>query len=90
MVTNRIIGTMVFALMLAACGKSSEPTKTAEQQKTEKDAASKAVRDNPVYGDQFKAMDKAKASTEEAVKKSEDAMKKAEQAEQPERKSSYP
>lgn len=72
---------IVAALMaLAGCGKKEEVRQTPEQAKAEKDAATKAVRDNPVYGDQFKAMDKAKATADEASKKAEDALKKAEEA----------
>ena len=68
----------VVMVALAACGKPADPTKTAEQQKAEKDAATKATRENPVYGDQLKAMDKAKAVTEEANKKREEAVPLAE------------
>lgn len=64
----------VVMIALAACGKPSEAPKTVEQQKAEKDAATKATRENPVYGDQLKAMDKAKAVTEEANKKREEAV----------------
>jgi len=35
------------------------------------------VRENPVYGDQVKAMDKAKAVTDDANKAVEDKLKKA-------------
>ncbi|MBL8525438.1 MAG: hypothetical protein JNN20_17300 [Betaproteobacteria bacterium] len=61
-------------IALAACGKPAEAPKTAEQQKAEKDAATKATRENPVYGDQLKAMDKAKTTVEEANKKREEAV----------------
>ncbi len=75
---------MLIALMVAACGKAAEtPVKTGAQQKAEKDAATKAVRDNPVYGEQFKSLDKAKASAaaaEDAAKKTEDAIKKMDEA----------
>jgi hypothetical protein len=67
-------------ITLAGCGKKEEARQTPEQTKAEKDAATKAVRDNPVYGDQFNAMDKAKATADEASKKAEDALKKAEEA----------
>ena len=84
MVTARFLAAMLIALMVAGCGKAAEtPVKTGEQRKTEKDAATKAVRDNPVYGEQFKSLDKAKASAaavEDAAKKTEDAIKKMDEA----------
>ena len=54
-------------LSMAACSKkATEPAKTATQINAEKGAAEKAaaekmVRDNPVYGEQIKALDQAKA-----------------------------
>lgn len=79
MVTMRILAVLFVALTLAACGKKADaPVKSTEQAKSEKDAATKAVRDNPVYGDQFKALDKAKATaaeSEEAAKKTGEALK---------------
>ena len=87
MVNLRIIVTLIvpvavavaMVVALGACGKKAEvPTKTAEQEKTERDAATKTVRDNPVYGDQFKALDKAKATAAEAEaasKKTEETLK---------------
>lgn len=79
MVVMRLLLVLIVAMTLGACGKKTDvPTKTAEQEKSEKDAATKAVRDNPVYGDQFKALDKAKATAaaaDEAAKKTEDALK---------------
>ncbi len=74
MVNIRIVLAVTTAAALAACGKPTDPPKTAEQQKAEKDAAIKTTRENPVYGDQLKAMDKAKAATEEAAKKREEAV----------------
>ena len=80
MVTMRWLIVLLMAFTVSACGKKADaPTKTAEQEKAEKDAATKAVRDNPVYGDQFKAMDKAKATADESAKRTEDAVKKAEE-----------
>jgi hypothetical protein len=80
MVAKRIIWLIVAAITLSACGKKPEaPAKSAEQAKAEKDAATQAVRDNPVYGEQFKALDKAKetaAAADEAGKKTADALKK--------------
>jgi Na+-translocating ferredoxin:NAD+ oxidoreductase RnfG subunit len=55
----KILFAAVATIVLAACNKT-EPAKTGEQQKAEKAAAEKMVRDNPVYGDQIKALDKAK------------------------------
>ncbi|MBL0122672.1 MAG: hypothetical protein IPP88_08025 [Betaproteobacteria bacterium] len=79
MVAMRILAVLILAMTFAACGKKIEaPAKTTEQTQAEKDAATKAVRDNPVYGDQFKALDKAKATaaaSDEAAKKTEDALK---------------
>ena len=67
---------------LVACGKKAEaPVKTSEQVKAEQDAATKATRENAVYGEQLKALDKAKetaAAAEAAAKKTEDALKAAE------------
>jgi hypothetical protein len=57
----------------AACGKKDEPPPSVEKAKAEKEAATKAVRDNPVVGEQFKALDKAKATADAAGKKREDA-----------------
>ena len=80
MVMLRILAVLILAMTITACGKKAEaPVKTAEQEKAEKDAATKAVRDNPVYGDQFKALDKAKATAaaaDEASKKTEETLKK--------------
>jgi ABC-type glycerol-3-phosphate transport system substrate-binding protein len=72
--TSILLSAVAVSLTLAACGKPADPPKTAEQQKAEKDAATKTTRENPVYGDQLKAMDKAKAATEEANKKREEAV----------------
>ena len=63
-----------------SCSKK-DPPKTAEQQKTEFDQAAKATRENTVWGDQVKALDKAKdtaAAAAETTKKTDDALKKAE------------
>ena len=90
MVTNAVRMTMVVMMLatlltasLSACGKKADtPVKTNEQVKAEQDAATKATRENAVYGEQLKALDKAKATaaaTEDAAKKTEDALKKAEE-----------
>lgn len=48
-------------LTMAACSKKAEDKpKAAEQIQAEKATAEKMVRDNPVYGEQIKALDKAK------------------------------
>ena len=84
MVTMRLLAVMIVAIALGGCGKKTDvPGKTAEQAKAEKDAAAKAVRDNPVYGEQFKSLDKAKATAaaaEEAAKKTTDELKKLDEA----------
>lgn len=80
MVKNRLLVVSFATLLLISCGKK-EQVKTAEQLKIEQDQAAKATRDNPVWGDQVKALDKAKdaaAAAAEATKKVDDALKKAE------------
>lgn len=74
MVRNRMIVALFTALLLVSCSKK-EPVKTAEEQKAELDKAAKTTRDNTVWGDQVKAMDKAKAVTEEANKAQEEKLK---------------
>lgn len=76
-----ITAALAALLALGACGKNDSAPQTAEQAKAAQDATAKAVRDNPVYGDQVKAMDKAKAAaaaTGEATKKVDDATKEPE------------
>lgn len=80
MVNIRFAVAVIAALALISCSKK-EPVKTAEQVKIEQDQAAKATRDNPVWGAQVKALDKAKdtaAAAAEATKKVDDALKKAE------------
>ena len=80
MVKTRLLVALFTALLLISCSKK-EPVKTAEQLKIEQDQAAKATRDNPVWGEQVKALDKAKdtaAAAAEATKKVDDALKKAE------------
>lgn len=74
MVKNRLIVTLFTALLLVSCSKK-EPVKTAEEQNAELDKAAKITRDNPVYGDQVKALDKAKAVVEKAEKTQEEKLK---------------
>ena len=76
MVNARIVVTLFTALLLVSCSKK-EPVKTADEQKAELDKAAKTTRDNTVWGDQVKAMDKAKAVTEEANKAQEEKLKGA-------------
>ena len=80
MVKTRITAAVITALLLISCSKK-EPAKTAEQQKAELDQAAKTTRENPVWGDQLKVLDKANdaaAAAAEATKKTDDALKKAE------------
>ena len=79
MVKTRIVIALLAALLLISCSKK-EPVKTVEQQKMEADQAAKVTRENTVWGDQVKALDKAKdtaAAAADATKKTEDALKKA-------------
>ncbi len=79
MVKTRIVIALLAALLLISCSKK-EPVKTAEQQKMEMDQAAKTTRENTVWGDQVKALDKAKdtaAAAADATKKTDDALKKA-------------
>lgn len=74
MVKICLVASLFIALLLPGCGKQ-EPAKTAEQQKAEQDKAAKTTRDNPVWGAQVKAADKAKADTEKAVQTVEEKLK---------------
>ena len=74
MVKIRLIVALFAALLLISCGKK-EPVKTAEQQKAELDAANKATRENPVWGEQVKALDKAKAAAEKVPQTVEEKLK---------------
>ena len=76
MVKNGIVVAVFAAILLVSCSKK-EPVKTAEQQKIELDAAAKSTRDNPVWGEQVKSIDKAKAVTEKAVETAEEKLKEA-------------
>ena len=79
MVKTRVVVILFAALLLVSCSKK-EPVKTAEQQKVEMDQSAKASRENPVWGDQLKVLDKAKdtaAAAADATKKTDDALKKA-------------
>ena len=74
MVKSRVVVTLFVAVLLVSCSKK-EPVKTAEQQKKELDAAARTTRDNPVWGEQVKSIDKAKAVTEKAVQTAEEKLK---------------
>ena len=74
MVKNCIVVAIFAAVLLVSCSKK-EPVKTAEQQKKELDDAAKTTRDNPVWGEQVKSIDKAKAVTEKAVQTAEEKLK---------------
>ena len=78
MVKNRaiVVVALFAALLMVSCSKK-EPVKTAEEQKAEFDKAAKATRENTVFGEQVKAMDKAKAVTEKANELQEEKMKQA-------------
>ncbi len=77
---NRLLLLIVLALCVAACGKTAEPTeKSAGQLKSEREASAAKARESPVFGDQLKAMDKAKAMADEAAKVADDRLKKADQ-----------
>ena len=74
MVNTRLFVALIAVVFLVACSKK-EPVKSAEQQKAELDQAAKATRENPVWGEQVKSMDKAKAVTEKAVQTQEEKLK---------------
>ena len=78
MVKNHaIVVVALFATFLLVSCNKKEPVKTAEEQKAEFDKAAKATRENAVFGEQVKAMDKAKAVTEKANELQEEKMKQA-------------
>lgn len=77
---KQILFGLLVALSVAACGKKAETvTKTAEQAKAEQAASAAKARESVVYGDQLKAMDKAKSTAEDAVKATEEKLKQATQ-----------
>ena len=75
MVKTRIVVALFTCCLLISCGKK-EPVKTAEQEKAEQDKAAKTTRDNPVWGEQVKAIDKAKKETEKATQTAEEKLLK--------------
>ena len=76
MVKTRVvaIAALLATFLLLSCSKK-EPVKTAEEQKAEFDKAAKATRENALWGEQVKAIDKAKAVTEKAVQTQEEKLK---------------
>jgi PBP1b-binding outer membrane lipoprotein LpoB len=74
MVKSHLIVALFATLLIVSCSKK-EPVKTAEQQKAELDAAAKTTRENPVWGEQVKAMDKAKAVAEKMPQIAEEKLK---------------
>ena len=77
---SRIAIAVVAVLALAACGKkeAAQP-KTEAQVKSERDAATKGSRENAVWGEPLKQMDKAKDLGKDMNKMAEDQVKKAEE-----------
>jgi uncharacterized protein HemX len=82
--TTGTLQTMKIALLVLAlsaavgmtgCSKK-EPVKTADEIKAEKEAATKASRQNTVYGNQLQTHDKAKDLADQANKQAEEAKKK--------------
>lgn len=77
---NKLIFSLAIALSVAACGKKTEIVPpTAEQAKAEQATAAAKSRESVVYGDQLKALDKAKSTAEEATKATEEKLKQATQ-----------
>jgi hypothetical protein len=65
---------------LVACGKKAETvTKSSEQVKAEQASSAAKARESAVYGDQLKAMDKAKSTADDAAKATEEKLKQATQ-----------
>jgi hypothetical protein len=75
----RLLAAVLSAALLCSCGKAPEQPKTAEQAKSERDEATRRTRENPVYGDQLKALDKAKALQETLNQQAEALRKKADE-----------
>ena len=78
---------LLFTLSISACGKKTEDapkkasaTATTEQAQIEKAAADKSVRDNPVYGEQIKALDAAKEAAKAVEAQAAEAAKKIDEA----------
>lgn len=80
MVKTRIVVALFMGCLLISCSKKEkEPVKTAEEQKAEMDKAAQATkitRDNAVWGEQVKSMDKAKAVAEKAAQTPEEKLLK--------------
>lgn len=72
--------TSVAVISMNSCGKKVESTqKTAEQANSEREASLEKAKQSVVFGDQLKAMDKARAMADEAAKVAAERMKKADQ-----------
>jgi len=77
---NKLIFCLAIALSVVACGKNSETApQKAEQAKADQAASAAKARESVVYGDQLKALDKAKSTAEEATKVTEEKLKQATQ-----------
>jgi hypothetical protein len=75
----RLLAAVLSAALLCSCGKAPQQPKTAEQAKSERDEAIRHTRENPVYGDQLKTLDKAKAIQETVDRQAEALRKKADE-----------
>jgi hypothetical protein len=70
----------IVSVLAAACGKTDAPqAKGGPAAAAEREAAAKKARESAVFGDQLKAMDKAKETADAATKAAEDRAKKANQ-----------
>jgi hypothetical protein len=71
---------VLITISISACGKKTEaPAKTAEETKATQAASAAKARESVVYGDQLKAMDKAKTTADDAAKATEEKLKQATQ-----------
>jgi hypothetical protein len=75
----RLLAAVLCTALLCSCGKAPEQPKTAEQAKSERDEATRRTRENPVYGDQLKTLDKAKAVQETVNQQAETLRKKVDE-----------
>jgi predicted small lipoprotein YifL len=69
---------LLFFATLAACGKKDAEVKSDARVKAERDAATRATRDNAVVGDQLKQIDKAKELGGQLNNQAADNVRKAE------------
>ena len=70
---TRMVVMVLLSVAMSACGKNNEPMPKAVEQKAVND---KSVRDNPVWGAQVQALDKAKGVQGTIDQQAEDARKK--------------